>query len=90
MYRGYNGKCRAADERWRKVRVAPSKHALNLVRLRSKIVDQRGDWVELFDRGTGTYWYLNKRTAHSSWKPPEEFEENLFCHWEPVRESTPD
>jgi hypothetical protein len=75
---------RSEEEKWRKVRVAPSRHALNLMRLRSKITSQRDDWLELFDTNTNTFWYLNKKTAHSTWTPPSNFEIDLFCQWDPV------
>ena len=82
-YRGMLGRMRAEEERWRKVRVAPTKYALNIVRLRSKVIMDRGDWLELLDPFTNTFWYLNRRNTHSTWTPPPEFEQDLFCMWDP-------
>mmetsp|Transcript_1275 Transcript_1275/g.1638 ORF Transcript_1275/g.1638 Transcript_1275/m.1638 type:complete len:1093 (+) Transcript_1275:69-3347(+) len=82
-YRRHMAKKRSGEEKWRKVRVAPSRYALNLMRLRSKITSQRDDWIELFDTNTNTFWYLNKKTAHSTWTPPAIFEQDLFCRWDP-------
>ena len=63
--------------------MAPSKYALNLLRNRSTIVAVRDPWFELFDPSTNTFWYLNKKTAHSSWTAPPEFEVVCFCAWDP-------
>ena len=76
------GRRRADGERWRKVR-GTDKYALNIVRLRSKITLERG-WIELLDPFTNTFWYLNRKTSHSTWIPPVEvFEKDLFCMWDP-------
>ena len=87
--RGVLGRMLAEEERWKLVRVAPSKYSLNLMRIRSTITMERGpknekmDWVELFDPMTNAFWYLNRRTGHSTWTPPEPFDADLFCMWEP-------
>ena len=82
-YRGMIGRIRAEEERWRKVRVAPTKYALNIVRLRSKITMDRGDWVELLDPFTNTFWYLNRPEHALDVDAAAEFEKDLFCMWDP-------
>jgi hypothetical protein len=53
---GYIGRLIADDLKWAKVRVAPTKYALNIVRLRSKVTLERGDWLEFFDSQTNAFW----------------------------------
>mmetsp|Transcript_5024 Transcript_5024/g.7326 ORF Transcript_5024/g.7326 Transcript_5024/m.7326 type:complete len:310 (-) Transcript_5024:1593-2522(-) len=90
--RGARDRKRACETKWKKLAVAPTLYSLKLMRLRSKELETIGNWAEMFDPNTNSFWYLNKATtyydygegkqrAFTCWEAPPEFEDSLTCVW---------
>ena len=84
--RGKYGRKLALQARWRKASVAPTFFALKSMRVRSKETGCHGDWVEMFDPCTKSFWFLNKKEKSAEgvlttcWDAPcNEFQEELVC-----------
>ena len=90
--RGWLGRLRWKHEYWRSVSVVRSRHALQQMLQRSRLVREevrrRGGgspghrWKELFDPLTDSFWYYNASSGESSWDCPLVLQSRLVCSWE--------
>ena len=92
VVRGWLGRLRWKREYWRSVSVVRSKHALQQMLRRSRLVREevrrRGGgssgyrWKELFDPLSDSFWYYNAQSGESSWDCPLVMQSRLVCSWE--------
>lgn len=92
VVRGWLGRLRWKHEYWKSVSVVRSRHALQQMLQRSRLVREevrrRGGgspgyrWKELFDPLSDSFWYYNAASGESSWECPLVLQSRLVCSWE--------